>query len=269
MISSLLVFSSILYSAAPSVPALHQSIVRRQNPVANASQVDPAKLISQVLLHYATAQSLVGVIQLTVKARGQSQVTTTDFQYQRPQKLYINQSRPNPKGGTWIVTSDGNLFSYPTPDIMARFRGQRMVEQVNPSDRQKLDIAKMYGVTLQVLPDFSAPMSIAISWNDELKRILKRWLTMKYFGEGEIGNQKVYRIGGDYSEFYAEPATGKYEIDVTPDDNILRYSIVEYVGIPDPTKIKQPPIKVTETWLCNLQINAKPDDKLFKVLLNK
>ena len=248
---------------------LNQSTTQENKSILSKSDVlNPATFITGVLAKYARTKSLVGKIVLTVSAEGKSQETTTIFQYQRPNKLYINQSRPAPKAGSWIVTSDGMLFSYPTPALVRRFKGQRMVEEVAPEHGVKLDIASMYGVTLEVLPDFSAPLSISISYRDELVRILHRWLTMKYLGKGQIDGKEVYRIGGDYSELYNPPPTGKYEIDITPSGNIKRYSVQEYIGVPKTSKIKAPPVLVTEVWNCNLQRNAEPKASLFKVLLN-
>jgi len=231
--------------------------------------VTPAGLISKMMSNYASCTEMSGKIVLTVKVENLTQVTTTNFQFERPSKLYIYQTREDPEGGTWIVTSDGQTFSYPAPSNFLTNKGQRLFEPVSAPGQLPMNIQKIYAACKDSLVDFSVPMSISISWLDELRRIKARWLSMSLAGTGIIDDQNCYRITGDYSDSYGPPAMGQFELDINDNSEIVKYAESEFVGAPSSVKTKSAPVKVVATWDCDLKPNSKVDETLFKVLLKK
>jgi len=247
------------------VIALAGLTISRQADLPTGGQV-----ISTMLARYSGLTSLTGNIKWLFQAKAPtgsvSEEVDTVVQYQTPNKLYVRQDRSAPHAKTWIVSSDGERFSYNYPEGQGRHSlSSRLIEPV-----KALDCAHIYAAASLSLGDRSAPLGIAISWTDELRRISANWPTHELAGEVEVNGLKVWRVGGKFTELPGGPVVGQYYLIISKEGDLLEY--VTQQQIATPTGIRNNldtahPTTLTQTWEVHLEPNGKPIPSLFTLVV--
>lgn len=231
------------------------------------SQPTAGDIISKMLARYSGVDTLTGEIKQVIEGRyssgAVSEETDTQIQYEKPSKLYIRQQRfGNRDPHVWLVTSDGARFSYDFPKGPNFHPGvsNRLVEIVNGND-----VAHIYGACVDSIGDRSAALGIAVSWGDELKRIVAQWATHTLKDD----DGKKYRIEGEYRGSPVGPVSGTYYMLISHEGDLLEIGTRQLVAVPQAGIATDPGNSVvyTETWTVRLSPNAKPDEKLFTVVL--
>jgi hypothetical protein len=249
-------------------------------------------IVSKMLKYYADAQSMKGTITLTVSDGGGQAQMGTELQFERPSKLYIRQYKGGRAPQQWLAVSDGSLFSYDSPDMLGSNPGQigspgsqtrRLTEHVLQAtgefmtDAQGKRVAKMANydvrqiyavVAAGSLGDRSVPLDVAIGRHEDLQHDVLTWMTVDLQGKVKIDGVEANQIVGKWRP-YGEAATdatqapGQYEMIVTDEGKLLRYTILQY--LPRDPRNPSDYVKLLEIWNVDLTVNAKADASLFKV----
>ncbi len=227
-----------------------------------------AELISKMFAYYAKATSLSGTITMTQKAQSISVTLNTTIAYETPSKLYVKQVLSGSQPRTWMVTSDGTDFTYDYPNDR-RFAGSktepgRLEEPVNFMGNP-LGYQDIFRAALRSLGDLNIPELLAIGGRANFSVIKGQIATIEYGGTSKIGDATVIVLKGNWRSVPQAQPTAKYELDITPDGQLKRYTQDEIFSM----KTKDgtiPPQEILTIWDVDLKVDAKPDEALFKVI---
>ncbi len=224
---------------------------------------NPGKIVSDMLMKYREAQTVVGHIALTVTESGASGKVNvmTNIQYAKPGKLYIKQSKANdPKAR--LVTSDGVHFSYDLPDNQGLvLKEQRLIESIKNLRGEVQSIQDIYAAATASLFDRSAPLDIVMSRKEDLEYLNFQWATVQYRGKSEINGKQAHIIGGDWRPFGTSPVIGQYEFCISEEGDLLKFVQRTQYRVNGVTAV------ATYVYDVNVVRGAKPDEALFKVIL--
>lgn len=230
------------------------------------------QLVEKMLNRYYDAKTLTGDIKLTVATNAGSASMSTKLQFEKPAKLYILQQKlvanPDPdQPSRWLVTSDGNMFSYSVPnDKFYSAPGLRLVEPVvNTRANVTLDYRLIYKAAAKSLGDRSMPLDIAIAFNKDLLYRRNQWATMSVTGQKDFGGKTAYLVSGDYRDYLGAQVTGKYQMAITEDGDLLQYAEDTHIAVGEGANTQT--VEVTNTWDVSLKVNAPVDQALFKVIV--
>jgi hypothetical protein len=230
-------------------------------------------LIQKMLAVYHGAKTLTGTVQLTVTAEGAGSATlNTNLQFERPAKLYLFQKKqaqnPDPEQPSqWLVTSDGEKFSYQIPnDRYPSAPGLRLVEPVvNPRVNVNHTIGSIYAASSKSIGDRSMPLDIAIAERNDLVYRRGQWMTYGNSGSKDIRGKTGYIVGGKFRMYASGPETGTYQMVITSDGELLQY--VEKVNVATSQDQNPNYVTVVSQWDVDLKINGAVNAALFKVVV--
>lgn len=247
------------------IPLIACVALAQQNAGAPPSGAD---LISKMFAYYARATSLSGTITMTQKAQSTSVTLNTTIAYETPSKLYLKQVLNSSQPRTWMVTSDGTDFSYDYPNDR-RFAGSktepgRLEEPVN-FNGNSLNYQDIFRAALRSLGDLGIPELLAIGGRTNFSVIKGQIATIEYGGTSKIGGVTVVVLKGTWRSAPQAVPSAKYEMDITPEGELKRYSQDEIFGMKTPSGTI-PPQEILTTWDVDLKVDAKPDESLFKVV---
>jgi hypothetical protein len=221
----------------------------------------PAGLISNMFAYYTSAVTLAGSIRMTQEAQGRAVVTDTDVQFVRPNRIYVRQSEHGGEGRSFLLTSDGQTFSYDKPKDI---QGPARCVEYTRTAYQLLDLSDIYTATLNSIVDPSPILNVAIGRKPDLIRLTGQLLDYRIVGSYKDGSDTIYQIAGQYATAPNHPVAGKYQIDVSETGAFRRFVIKQYYAVPGHANM--PPVEVTTTWVSTLQVDAKTNDSLFKTV---
>lgn len=169
---------------------------------------------------------------------------------------------------TWLVTSDGVTYSYDYPNGNPRkYAKGRLMEAVKPNpDEPALTFRDIYRNTSLSIGEQTVPEDLAIAGSIELGVIRDQIASVAFAGTDSLGGTKVNVVSGDYRDSLKAPASGTFKMWITEDGQLKRYERQETVSVTLQDGQKLPPSVVESVWDVNLQVNAKPDQALFKVV---
>jgi hypothetical protein len=242
-------------------------------PTGQAQRPDPGTWVTKMLSHYNGANSLAGHISFTQSAANTSIKGDTQVQYERPSKLFVRQALGNDTP-TRII-SDGKKFLYSLPAEAQRAmttmnpklpQDQELVENVvqasGPDETVgALDIGQIYAIASSGLAIRPPALDVAIARREDLKAFVDQFATVEDQGDSTVNGKAVHLIGGDWRQYADALASGKYQLAVTGDGDLVRYGLTEQIADPRPG---QPPIVLTTTWDVDLKIGGSLNEDLFK-----
>ncbi len=231
-----------------------------------------SELLTLVLERYYNARTISGTIVNTQSADGVRPLTiSTSFQLRRPAHLFIQQSSSDSRRmppGKWVVTSDGDEFSYSRPYNPSEPDNPllRIVEKVIVRG-EILQVGEILLAARSGLGDRQCPiLDIAFSHPDALKYLRGTWKSMTEGPEQLFKGQKCRVIEGQHATNPALLPTGTYKIFINSNFEVVRYEITEKFGALDPETKRQMEISYTLAWDANLTINGPVQEKLFTVV---
>ena len=233
-----------------------------------APTTDAAGIISKMFAYYNGTTSLSGTIHMTQSAAGHSVTLDTEIAFVAPSKLYIKQYLNGAEPKTWLVTSDGKVFSYDVPNTTRFAKSRptaRLMETVQPGP-VALTYRDIYHATALSLGDRSVPLDLAIGSVEEMRAIRDQSATVVYGGHEDLNGVSVNVINGQWREYGRAPVSGTYQMMITDDGQLKRYSRKETLAIDEGNGARLDPQQVTTVWDVNLQVNAKPDESVFAVV---
>jgi len=247
MIVSLLVLTSLL----------------QQQPAAPVTQATPAKeaaaVISKTLARYFDAERVVGRIKLTQTAGSVTVMGETQLQYERPSKIYLSQVLQTSERPTFLLVSDGKIFSYNKPaNVLGR---DRLVEYVTQNGRSQ-SIKDIYLVAGPTLVDRSPVLDIAIGRREDLQEITRRWRNLRIKERLKVRDAQVTVVEGDFHSIPGSAATGSFELAVTEEGDLVRYVQKERISVPQTsTGI----LEVLSIWDADLKHGGEAKPELYRV----
>lgn len=251
---------------ALAVGAWGQAAADQNQAPAPAEKVTASSIVSKCLALYYGATSISGKIDHTVEAMGKSQTISTVLFAEKPSKLYLLQTRTAPDPQTWLVTSDGDRFSYQEPAGVALSNNpnERLVEPVVDFKQRHQTISDIFQATSSSIGDVSDPLVMVIGWPGAQKALLKRWSTLTLKGQTDVSGKIQYTVGGTYSQKDITGEVGTYQMVIDQDGNLISYEIDHYYTAGTDS---QKPILIRNVWTCGLTLNQPIDETHFKVKL--
>ncbi|MFN3728282.1 MAG: hypothetical protein ACK4XJ_01025 [Fimbriimonadaceae bacterium] len=251
----------------------------------DAAQPSPGQLISGMLRAYAEARTIVGSVQMVQRMGPNMIQVRTQVQLERPAKLYILQTSSaaprsdqdirvyNEERRRWLVTSDGNAFSYDAPrGILVERDAQRFAERAIDEQGKARDVGSIYRVVKFSLGDKSPVLDILTSSPRELELLRTTWKTVEYKGTTKITDEPLHVVEGNWVDEVDPTMTGRYQFLVTEAGDLRRYTIRARFNTPEfdlqRNETRLGGTEIIETvWDVNVRRDAAPDQNLFKVIL--
>lgn len=233
-------------------------------PAAQGSQA--GQLVSKMLAKTSTAHSMSGEIVMNLAALNDGGQIRTRFQYQAPSRVYIRQEKLFGDRAVSLVTSDGETFTYNAPNLPLQDRGVRLIEKVNQRGRN-LSYREIYAAAVLGLLDRSAPLDIAIGRPEDLRFWTNQLATLEYRGLRAFQGQQAHVIGGAWREYGDAPNSGRYELVLSQNHDLLQYTLEIPTGVTDPaTRRVVQRFNVVTRWEVRFDLDPKIDPALFKVI---
>lgn len=248
-----LFLTTLFFSKALSTSFLQSELAP---PLAGVTAAD---LISKSFARYSTAISVQGTINLVQTARGHSVSISTELAFVRPNKFFLKQKQSSPPKSL-LVTSDGNTFSYDPPEGIGL---KRCVEYVRTPKLYQA-VGDIWFAAQLSSPDPNPILLISIGRKPDLLRMTQVWNDFRIIGRKKHGEDWVNVIDGKYRVKPDALSTGKFELEITDLGDIRRYTLVEAYSLPNHPEVA--PIEVTSDWTAELQIDGKPEERLFTVV---
>lgn len=220
-------------------------------------QNEAAQLVSRMLAYYNSAKTLSGTIQMTQTAGGKQAVVSTALQAEWPAKLYLRQELKASFGtDSWLVTSDGMVFSYDPP---SELEGKRLAEPVDYGAGNH-DIRSIYAATVKSIYDRSTPLDIIIGRKEDLRYRNYQWVNVVVQGEAKIGEDTVTIIGGQWREYGQAPPSATYTMAIDAQNRLRQFTLREKIGVQNTVQ------DVTTVWDVNVVKDTPVKPELFKVV---
>ena len=227
--------------------------------------VSPSKVLSKMFERYKEAQTISGSSEWRQEARGVSIGVRTRFQLQRPSRLYIEQVSNTYGAGKWLVTSDGQYFSYQGPKIM-NGQAQRFRETVIVN-KNVLTVGDILHASRKGLGDPHNPfVELSCFFRTGIIVLKNSWYTVEAGRIVELNGQKARIIKGAFQPEPQLAPTGTYAIYVNDKYELLKYETRETLGIPTGKGNTTEQIEVLTSWQGTTELDGKIDPTLFKVV---
>ncbi len=254
---AILITTLVSVAIAPSNPAAAAS--QEANPTSAGS------VISQMLLRYYNLKKLDATIVHTVSALGKSQSITTRLVFEKPSSLYLEQVRSAPHAKTWLVVSDGKIFSYPVPAgiVLGSNQAKRLIEPVKDAEGKDQDVQRIVQASADSIADTSDPLMIMAGWNGAQKAMISRWSDLQISFPIQKDGSKDYLITGIYTTSPQFPAKGKFSMLVSPNFDLLQFQVQRFYTVPDSTNNQS--VETLDTWICTTNDKPTIDESLFTV----
>lgn len=229
---------------------------------------EAAGLVSRMLAHYNNAKTLVGTIRMVQTAGNKQATVNTELQAEWPAKLYLKQElRASFGGDTWLVTSDGELFSYDPP---VGLEGRRLTETVFHEGGTH-DVRTIYAAAVKSIYDRSTPLDIVIGRVEDLRFRNYQWVNVAVLGETQVGEDTCTVVGGPWREYGFTTVkrqelapSGHYSMTIDKQNRLRRFTITEKVAV---NAGGQQIVQDIETvWDVNIIKDAPVKPDLFKVI---
>lgn len=203
--------------------------------------------IEKSLAVYEQTKALYGQVRFVQTAAGKSVTIFSDVQLQWPNKLYIKQQSQEAGGKRSWAVADGKTMSYDPPaSVQSR---KRLAEAQGTKN-----VGEVFAVFGSTLLDRSPLIDILVGRPADIKFLKMQWVNGKFI-ESENAN-KV--IEGDWRPYQASSVTGKYRMEITPEDQLVRYDVSETLSLPNVGVVT-----VHSRWDAVITLGKIQDEKLF------
>lgn len=221
----------------------------------------PSALVSRMIAYYYDARTVAGSIVLTQRTDKNQIQIVTKLQFEKPNNFYLHQ-RLNAAYGQrdWLVTSDGNSFTYDPPRGV---EGTRLMESCWQNGVM-FTHRNIYQAVVDSIGDRSCPLDLIIGRKEDLEFRRLQWATLDRLGETKIGDLDVTVIGGKYRDYGRAPVSGTYEMHIDASGQLRRYVERETVAV----KVNRQDViqQVESVWDVSIVKDGPVDQSLFKVV---
>lgn len=221
-----------------------------------------AALLTKMFSYYSDAKVVSGKAKMVQSAAGHSVTIDTDFQYEKPAKLFVRQTLSGSQPRRWLVTSDGRYFSYDAP-VPSDQQPRRLVE---PVSEETSTVTGIYHATGTSLGDRNLVLDLTMGDDRDWKFIRSQWATLEYGGKTKLGDVDVNVIKGTWREYQTAPASAQFTMFVTDEGQLKAYKMHEVVSVGNVGQQAMPPTPVDTQWEFTVDTKAKPDASLFAIV---
>jgi hypothetical protein len=221
----------------------------------------PSALVSRMIAYYYDARTLSGSIVLTQRTEKNQVQIVTKLQFEKPNRFYLHQ-RLNAAYGQrdWLVTSDGNSFTYDPPRGV---EGTRLMESCWQNGIM-FSHRNIYQAVVDSIGDRSCPLDLIIGRKEDLEFRRLQWATLDKLGEAKVGDVDATVVGGKYRDYGRAPVSGTYEMYIDASGQLRRYIERETVAV----KVNRQDViqQVESVWDVSIVKDGPVDQGLFKVV---
>lgn len=229
----------------------------------------PAKLISDMIARYYSAQAIGAKIRYTVAAGDQTGTVDTDFQMERPAKLSIRQVQGFGRHLKSIVTADGNAVTYDAPEMVLSEERERLFEPMGPQAAIK-DLRDVFTAALPGLLDRSPILSILVGRRVDLEAFRKQLLVLPDTAvkRMNMAREEIVIEGGwtpgdvavDPNAPLAKQVAGKFQIVLSNSRELVRIQFSHDIRPQGASR----PIHLVETWDTHIDLSPSINPDLYK-----
>ncbi len=223
------------------------------------AQVTPSQLASKMFAKYADAKKLSGTVSFRQSGGGVTALFDTVIQYERPYKLYIREERRDRKL-VGLTVADGTMFTYEMPDNLAQRAGDRLYELQNQKGVVN-SIVDVYTIAQPGLLSQSPVLDLLIAKTEHLRFFRGQLASVGWHNGNEPEPGQAGLIAGNWRAYASAPITGKYILAISPEGDVLRYTVNENLSVPG-----EKPIAVVSQWTVNVKVGDGGDEKLYRVV---
>ena len=229
----------------------------------------PAALLGKMFARYAEANALSGRVNYRQvgTANGQSAelTVTTEFAILRPAQLRIVQSSSKHKQKKFVVTSDGNEFTYDVPDLEAGPNLRLSQPAVDPAGAP--NVGRLLAFSRASLPDSRSPfLAVACGAVWDLKNLQGQWASLQSGGPGDVNGVACHIVKGKWRQAASQSPTGTFAAWITPEGDLLKYSTEEKLDFNDENKKPLGTATILSEWTGTVTLNPVIADGTFKVV---
>lgn len=232
-----------------------------QEPIQNTAipPTNAGALISKAMARYYDAASVSGELHLTQTAKNVQLKIDTTLQFDRPSQIVIQQVRGGSTPKRMSLVSDGRMFAYDRPE--GTYGQDRFVEEVTQKGYTQT-YRDLYAASSRALVDRSPILDLIIGRREDLKVLQAKWGAKKVTGKTTLRGIEGFVIEGAYHDLPGAPATGQFQMVVTEQGDILRYSNTQRLRVPDQTNET---IQILSVWDVDVKVNEKTDPTRYRL----
>jgi len=245
--------------------ALSTALAQEAAPPANENHPTAISIVSKMFAYYAGAKSLTGTIHMTQAAAGHQVTIDTNIAYVQPNRLLIRQVRNSTDPATWVVTSDGKVFTYDPPNSR-RFATDKPQGRLMEAVIDKETVFDMYRGASLSLGEKDLPEDLAIAGKKELAEIRDTIVDVHYDSQQKLNGEDVHVLSGNWRADLNTPPSATFQMFITDDGQLRRYARREIFAAQTPSGQQIPPQEIITVWEVKLQKDAMPDDSVFAVV---
>jgi hypothetical protein len=214
---------------------------------------DPSALVSKMIQRYHGAATIGGTVGTRLRWDDQELTIQTTLWLERPGKLYLKQVTS--VGSTFLVTADGNEFSYDKPlsgQVEDLQRGGRLLEAQAGKTLQDV-----YAIASLSIAERSTPLDLAIARIDDLRMLRNQWVSVEAGPDQRGGTETLLTVVGKWTSNPEYGTLGKFEMAITPEGDLRRFRVV---GRTDDGKGE-----IVREHVVDLKVGATPPQGQFTV----
>lgn len=249
-----------------------------------------SEILSKVLAKYAAANSATGEFTMAQSVGNKKIAIKTELQFVRPSKIYLHQSSEAVAPNDWLLVSDGVNFGYDAPGATQR---KRLFEQVAITEsttgaKKVLKIHSIYQASKRSLGDTLNPFVEFVTQSEGDNASVKGFLTRMFkmnnptdktlpdgttaysisgimgFGDRILNGDGTPQIDKTTGYPIFESA-GRFEMVISKDFDLISMRNVDNIQMTDAGTNLPTNVAVITTWTGKFNLNATPDDAIFKV----
>ena len=228
-------------------------------------QQSGAQVVNKVIVKYMRAKSLTGTILQTTSDGTGSVSFKTEVSYVKPGKLRIAQNRKARNDRNLFAVSDGRTFVYDHPRDTTRkvIPGDRLMDAVSginelTGEPYTQSFGEMYAVTHTSMEPVTS-LDIAFGYKPHLDDFKSHIVTVVLSGAVAYKGRQVYKVTGKWRYYKNGPQTGRWEMLVSSEYDILKFALIE------PYQVGGRSVDLIIVETVDLKVDVKIDDSVFKV----
>jgi hypothetical protein len=252
----------------------------------SAQGMSSREVIMNCLKKYVSTNSGTGEFVMNQSAGGKKLSIKTEFQFARPNKLYLHQSSESVAPNDWLVVSDGVNFGYDAPvrtDARRRLFEPTAVTATATGEKRILKLQSIYLAAKRSLGDAPNPFLEFITQSTDDDQSLKGYLTRLYHKVDAQPKEKELVDGSTGYSINGIMGTGdalagqdnkgngqfesyaRYEMQISKEFELVSMKTIESISITDKTNNLPTTINIVTTWTGKLNTSTNPVEALFKV----
>jgi hypothetical protein len=228
-------------------------------PSLGQSNPEPKTLISGMIKHYYEAKSISGRTTSVQTALDARVTTVTEMDIRQPDCFRIAQARDGSAARSWLLVSNGTIFTYDKPD---QVKGKPRFAEPLFQNGKKMTNREIYQVISGSIGDKNAAIDIAFGRAEDLRALVNLW-GKEWVNHGlvSIGGRKGYHITSTMRPYVEAGYWDKVEMVIDPESNLINYKTIQKVFPPD----RREAVYITTDLKVEFTLNQEIADSVFAI----